>query len=477
VHTRFGLIALAIGIACLACEETTHRPSFILISIDTLRADHLGSYGYERDTSPHLDQFASRAIRFERAIAPAPWTLPSHLAMLTGSHPYDVGIVDINSSLPATLPTLASLLERAGYQTAAFVDSAPRGMIGAERGFDRGFDRYQHAPHAETTGPKYDVALTVDAGIDWLRERNSDEPFFLFLHTKSVHSAPARDYAHGRTDAPYVAPPPFGSQFLPKGSTQFLWHESREQSGAKYLRHLNKQLARGEMSPSDFSEKKRAELIALYDGGIRYVDDHFGRLMRALQELGLSSDTVIIVAADHGEAFLEHYYLLHREVFDTQISVPLMVFDPADPLPSVRKELASLLDIAPTILARAGISPGTALLGRNLLEVRDGTIRPRKLFSYSKLTQDPIYEGYALEDGRYRLIYHKHLDWDQFRVELFDRLNDPDERSPLEGKDDLKQVLLAQLFERMSATQAHSRSEIELDQKTLENLRALGYVD
>lgn len=477
--TLFRFAALAFVIAGTACDSPAPaRPNFLLVSIDTLRADHLGVYGYERDTSPNLDQFASGAIRFERAIAPAPWTLPSHVAMLSGLHPHDVGIDDIDSSIPEHVPMLAQALNANGYQTAAFVDSAPGGLLGAERGFARGFDRYDHAPHTDAPGPKYDVSGTVDAGLAWLRGRDPARPFFLFLHTKSVHTAPVEpDPSPGESNAPYISPEPFGSRYLPEAEARFPWHDGNKSGGVRYLRLMNQYLAEGQIDPAQFSAEQLRELVDLYDGGIRYVDDHFGRLIAALEKLGVEEDTVVIVTADHGEAFLEHYYFLHKEVFDTQIWVPLLIRDPRLGKPSAESVSVSLMDIVPTVLSRAGLPLDPHARGRELLNGGGGEVPARQLFSYSKIRREPIYEAYALEDDRHRLIYHKHKSWEQFRADLFDRETDPEEKSPVHDKADLKSAMLAQLVDRMRGTESGSGGRIELDQQSIESLRALGYVD
>jgi arylsulfatase A-like enzyme len=482
-----GVVGLAgvVAILATACDSTApERPNFLLVSIDTLRADHLGAYGYERDTSPNLDRFARRGLRFERALAPAPWTLPSHVAMLSGQHPHDVGIDDIDSSIPERVPMMAQALSAGGYQTAAFVDSASGGLLGGERGFNRGFDRYDHAPHARTPGsksegPKYDASRTVDAGLAWLRERDHSRPFFLFLHTKSVHTAPVDlERTSDESDAPYRSPEPFGSRYLPEGRTQFAWHEGERPGGVRYLREMNQHLASGEIKPEHFPAERLAELVALYDGGIRYVDEQFGRLLATLGELGLSENTVVIVTADHGEAFLEHYFFLHKEIFASQVWVPLLVLDPAVEQPSVESRSVSLMDIVPTILSRAGLSVSPQAAGRNLLSADSGITTPaRPLFSYSRIRREPLYEAYSLEVGRHRLIYHKHRTWEQFRADLFDRKTDPDEQSPLTDESDLKNAMLGQLIERMKTTTSGTGQRIEIDQQSLESLRALGYVD
>ncbi|MFT5285259.1 MAG: arylsulfatase A-like enzyme [Planctomycetota bacterium] len=459
------------------CGEPEPKPNFLLLSIDTLRADHLGIYGYERDTSPNLDRFAKRSIRFERALAPAPWTLPSHIAMLSGRHPYRLGIDGIDSSIPEGVPMLAGILGAAGYQTAAFVDSSKAGYLGAERGFERGFDRYEHGPFTPEQEVKYDIAKTVDVGLDWLGARDPLRPFFLFLHTKSVHAAPVAEEWSGNNDRPYISPEPFGSQFLPESHEEQGWRNDDDHRGVRYLRDLNEKLADGEIEKGLFSEARIAELRALYDGGIRYVDAEFERLLTGLDELELSDNTVLVVTSDHGEAFIEHYFFLHKEVFSAESWVPLIVYDPRLTEPAVKSATVSLLDVVPTILARAGMRIDASIDGRDLLKGGLEADDERGIFSYSKIRKDPLYEAFALERGKYRLIYHKHRKWDEFRADLFDRSSDPNELVAIDSSPELKSAMLDELVELMRAKTSVDGTRIELDEDTLDGLRSLGYVD
>jgi arylsulfatase A-like enzyme len=328
-----------------------------------------------------------------------------------------------------------------------------------------------------TSGAKYDVALTVDAGLEWLRERDPDRPFFLFLHTKSVHTAPAGKYPKTESDAPYRSPEAFESRYLPEGRLRFPWRDGEKTKGVRYLRKLNKRLASGEIEVDSIGKEKLAELIALYDGGIRYVDEQFGRLDAALRELDLSDDTVVIVTADHGEAFLEHYFFLHKEVFSTQTWIPLMILDPGVAQSSVESAPATLMDVAATILARAGLPLPERGQGRSLIRDRESDPPVRQLFLYAKINREQLYEAYALDDGRHRLIYHKHRSWAQFRVDLFDRQADPKEIYPINGEVELKRTMMARLMDRIRMGESDAGPRIDLDPQTLESLRALGYVD
>ena len=234
---------------CFACGEARRPPNVILISIDTLRADHLGSYGYERDTSPELDRFAAESVRYGHAVAPAPWTLPSHAGMLTGRHPFEMGVTEQDSRLPEHVQTLAETLAGVGYQTAAFVDSLKKGFVGAERGFDRGFDVYSHAPHVRKAKYRYDMKTTVDVSTDWLSKRDPERPFFLFLHTKSVHTSPADPKVARESDVPYHKPEPYRGRFLEGGKERFRWTDAGGAFGVAFLKNVNRRILAGEMEP------------------------------------------------------------------------------------------------------------------------------------------------------------------------------------------------------------------------------------
>ncbi|UCE87185.1 MAG: sulfatase-like hydrolase/transferase, partial [Deltaproteobacteria bacterium] len=244
------------GAAPPAPREAPAHPNVLLFSIDTLRADHLGCYGYARDTSPNLDALADRSLRFTEAFAPAPYTLPSHVAMLTGIHPHALGIENRRSAIPAETRLLAELLSEAGYRSAAFVDSMPRGFVGGSRGFARGFDEYTHMPERAKRGYRYDMAATADAAARWLAGRADDRPFFLFLHTKSVHTLPSRAGGKNPMHFPYDKPEPYRSRFLSDAAAGLSWSEPKLGSGVDYLRALNERLASGEISPADIPRER-----------------------------------------------------------------------------------------------------------------------------------------------------------------------------------------------------------------------------
>jgi arylsulfatase A-like enzyme len=470
------LVSLVSG--CTPEPTARSKPNFILFSIDTLRADHLGCHGYTRKTSPNVDRFAEGSIRYANAFAPAPWTLPSHASMLTGRHPYTMGIWDLDSRIPADVPLLAETLANQGYSTAGFVDSLDSGLVGSNRGFGRGFDAYYHSPHGAPSDYKYDVNRTFDAAFDWLDRSRGDAAFFLFLHTKSVHSAPYVKNNPRQGDSPYDQPGRTSFRFLPEGKTQFRWRDNEGNRGTRYLREVNQRISRGEFDRSELSDAKIEELIGLYDGGIRYVDDAFQRLIDYLEANQLSSNTVIIVTSDHGEGFLEHDYLLHQEVHRQLLQVPLIIRDPRSPGGRVIEALVSLEDLVPTILRRAEIDPPTGLQGRPLPETepmgQDDVESRRRLFSYFRFDKVSGRQAFSLHDVRGRVIAERNDDRETIDSHYYDLREDPDELYPLETPGEEMMSELLSWVE--SGAEAHTE-RIDLDDENIDRLRALGYVE
>jgi arylsulfatase A-like enzyme len=470
------LVALSAG-----CEHQSTRPNLLLLSIDTLRADHLGCYGYDRNTSPTLDRLAARSVLYSNAWAPAPSTLPSHVAMLSGQHPYALGITSYSSSLPTSVPMLAEALSGAGYQTVALVDSSSAGMLGGEHGFARGFDQYRHAPHESSSAYRYDMSSSVDSALSWLASRDQARPFFMLLHTKSVHTAPADPVLLARSTAPYDKPEPFGNRFLPGEQRQFDWTDEHSNAGVRYLMSLNERIAAGRFDSAEFSEAKLQELIDLYDGGIYYVDLQLQRLLEGLEGLGLAGDTIIIVTADHGEAFLEHHLFLHKEPVDETLGVPLIVYDPRRSEGAVVSRPVTLMDIPAAILSMAGVPAPASMTGRRLpglggSEIHEPVESSEPEFSYYHFEQDGLYEAYSLAQGPWRLLHHRLAHWGEFRTELYARATGLTEAQLVVDRPETARQMLGQLLESMDMASGVEPESIELDGETLEQLRALGYL-
>jgi arylsulfatase len=411
-------------------------------------------------------------VRFADAHAPTPWTLPSHAAMLTGRHPLELGILDKAGRIPDGAATVAERLAARGWQSAAFVDSGKGGNVGASRGFARGFDVYEHGPHGGGGRFQHDAARTVDAGLAWLAKRDPARPFFLFLHTKSVHAAPVDDPAAGF--APYTKPQEYVARFLPGGKPRFTWSQG-ELRGQRYLFEVNRRLSDGRLAKDAFPPAQRAELVALYDAGIYYVDEQLGRLFAALEAQGLAQSTVVIVTSDHGEAFLEREFFLHQELFHALIHVPLLVHDPRAPAPSVVERTVHLEDVAPTILALAGDAPPAEMTGRSLLAQDAAPAEPR--VTYFRFGKDAAYEAYGLEDGPWLLLHEKTARDASFRTELIPL--HPNSAAALGpgARAERERTMRDGLLARVGGILARPPEEKAVEPERLEELRALGYVE
>jgi len=484
-----GFFSLALAVACTGCDSggsngvvtkakstvLEPRPNVLLVSIDTLRADHLSCYGYDRDTSPHIDRLADESVRFANVFAPAPWTLPSHATMLTGLHSFNLGVVSEKSTIPKNVPMVTELLHQAGYQTAAFVDSMPRGFVGAERGFDRGFETFQHAPHRPGLPFRYEIDATMQAAEQWLEARDQTRPFFLFLHTKAVHSVPAAKSGDPR-NPPYFSPEPNHSRYLTETQARLQWGGKKEPNAVQYLRDHNVAFASAKMDPRSYPEERTEALKAIYDGAIHYMDEQIGRLLRKLDQMSLSDQTVVIITADHGEAFLEHNFFLHVELYKQLLHVPLIIRLPKDRTPRVVETPVGLEDIVPTILNFTGIDIPEQVMGRQL--PMDPAIKQPERWFYGHYQfggSQSFYYAYSLQKGDWRLVYHRIGDreWD---AELYNVSTDVEEKNPITDKTQVESSLREKLHRWMAAKSPEDSPTIKLDAETIRVLKSLGYL-
>ncbi|HEX2253057.1 MAG TPA: sulfatase [Thermoanaerobaculia bacterium] len=335
------------GVACLAaaaaCTRAPEPPSdlaglatrgYILVSIDTLRADHLGAYGYGRDTSPFLDRLAARGVLFENAVVPLPGTLPSHMSMFTGLYPPEHGVYPPDKVLSAEIETLPEAFRRHGFRTAGFTEGGyMSGHYGFARGFERFSDEFEDSPR--------DVERTLARGLDFLAGLGADEPFFLFVHTYAVHD-------------PYDPPEPFRSRYWPRPPP------------ANTFRPTGANLVAVNLGKASVTAEQVAYFEALYDGGIRYLDGVLEQWFGQLDDLGLLADTTIVITSDHGEEFLEHGKLVHEQIYHENLHVPLIVLHPALPAGRRVQRLVRTLDLAPTLHELAGLDASHAFSGEPL---------------------------------------------------------------------------------------------------------------
>lgn len=355
--------------------ERSRAPVALLVSIDTLRPDRLDVYGAERPTAPRLAALARDGIVFEQAVAPSPWTVPSHASLLTGVEPYVHG-ADAERGLPPDLPTLAGVFAAAGWDTGGFVDSPWLAGLGFPGGFGR-FDALFESHHL----PRRGVDLTRESVVDWLDQRDRG-PTFVFWHVMDVH-------------APYGARAPFAGRFrstVSPGSEGRPPLSSLDELG--FHEHL--ELAR-------FGSIE--ELIAAYDEGIALADAELGALLDFLRKAGVYDDALIVVTSDHGEELLDHGLWVGHGLglHDSEIRIPLLVKLPGNRFAGRRIDgLVRLIDVGPTMLAALGIPLPESFQGMSLLPLIAGAPdapRPRQAVALSVNTG-----AVAIRDGEYKYI-------------------------------------------------------------------------
>src|SRR5262245_30074481 len=487
--------ALCLGVLALAplaawpglepARAAAPRPlGLVLVSVDTLGAHHLGAYGYGRKTSPNLDRLAEQGTLFTRIFSQSPWTLPSHGTMLTGFSPLVHNALDFEDTLPDSLPTLAERLLAQGFRTAALVGGNRYSFIGAARGFDRGFEIYEHYPHPPRFRSGYlprfvdHVVLRqlrhhvgngeaeTDAALRWLSLRG-DEPFFLWLHFYDVHSKTYR--------LAYEAPEPWRDAFCAEAASDA---QGCDAEGRCASERLNAVWA-GESPQLDAEEIER--LRCLYDGTIAYVDAQLGRLLEGIDRLGLRETTLVAVTSDHGEAFFEHGHPLHTHtLYDEVLQVPLILRGPGVPAGRRIDEMGGLIDLVPTLLDRLGLAQPDELQGRSLFA---GGEAPADV-AVASLASGAI--SLRLRGFKF-LVVRPRGAAAAGSESLFDLRSDPGElHDLLVGS---PPALAAELRERLLAEEQARRAlgrrlrgdarppATELPEQEREHLRALGYVE
>jgi len=433
------IVAGLLGVA--GCRRDPEVPSVVLVTIDTLRPDHLSYAGYSRATSPHLDALAARGLVFERARSHAPVTAPSHASILTGRLPAWHLVLTNGDILNDGVDTLAELLAAAGFRTAAFVSNF---TITHLVNFQQGFEHYDDAlPQSELNRPQPERIAedTVDAALAWLADHRR-ERFFCWIHLQDPHG-------------PYAPPAPYGEAFaaearaLPATVLPLLENQSGHGGIPRY------QALDGERNANVY--------IADYDGEIRYMDAQLGRVFDALREWKL--EPVLVVTADHGEALGEHgYYFAHGHgLTEDQIRVPLILSGPGIPAGSRSGAPVQHIDIVPTILARVGVPAPKALPGRDLLALAAQ--------EHPVVAQAFPDEWAVVADGKKLLVWPE-------RTVLYDLDRDPAEsRDVAAGEPSATDALGSILAAARSAPPPPwSRTSAQRDLLRFQ-LKALGYID
>jgi len=453
------LLAILVSAGVLtACAPALPPPNVILIVVDTLRADHLAHYGYERATSVGLDGFAANATRFTDCRAPAPWTNPSVASLFTGLHPARHNNNDFGAALASELDTLAETVRAAGWRTAA-VSFNPG--IRSELSFDQGFDEFDEFLGRSADYP--DIEEMVARVGAWL-ERRPEGPFFLYLQPMNVHGP----YRVPKEHLGVLLGHPPGREFqYYRGFMQDILREGKIE--------LRPQVPRNYVQ----------SLVDKYDTAVRYTTDQLGELMKMLDERGLYQNSLVIVTADHGEELFDHGgfshgFSLHREVLD----VPLYIKMPGQEVSRTEDSPASLVDIMPTILDVLGIPNDPDLDGRSLRWLSEGKVEPESADDPPRLYKtawESRCVGRAIaRDGLTLIEIARNYEGLRDTTRLYDTISDPGETVDLSASrlEDVER-LRAELERLFAVAEARAVGEPEnrLDKLDRERLEALGYVE
>ncbi len=456
--------------ACGQPNAEDQRP-VILISIDSLRADHCTPYGHsagfsQEESTPFLQRMAEEGVVFENCSAAAPWTLPSHIGILTAMHPMEHGVRARRFRLPEDTENIAGKFKHVGYQTAAFY-SAP--FLHPSWGYYPGFDTYVGAaPYlnsAEATDAMmnagtpeikkfHDAADTdkenaphvVDRALEWLEKDNrKEEPFFLFLHFWDPHYN-------------YQAPDRYNRMFLPEVT------DADRELGETFTPRL----------PRDYSADEILRLKALYDAEIRYTDDQIARLFAQLEQWGLGNEVIIAVVSDHGDHFGEHgHYYHHRTLYEEVTHVPMVLRAPGllKPAQRVAGSVANY-DVGPTLLDLAGLSAWPERSGRSALPLLSG--------GSHEVQMDLLHPGQKLDLRGWREAQNKVI-WDT-RMQTFsawDLMKDPAENQPayLSSPNETAVSSKASAAFRAAEAAAGQAAAMTEDPEMKRKLAELGYID
>jgi len=439
-----------------ACERdaAAHAPvagpgPIVFVDVDTLRADHLGCYGYHRPTSPRLDAFAREAVQFEWAFGQAPNTAPSQSSILTSLYPTSHTRIHGEQALPAGAVTVAEVLRDAGWATAAFVDG---GHMSGDFGMGQGFELYDDSGGGiAEIGPK---------SLAWIREHldeHGGEPFFLLIHSYDVH-------------APYdESPRRYNELFLDEirlPSEDFrdnMTHRMEQQRMSMYTDE-----------PLALSRDEVDYVIATYDGGIRHFDDWFGGFVEDLRDLGVYERATLAVFSDHGDEFQEHASFNHEKLYATVTRIPFLLRSPGLPRGHLVRRTVESIDIVPTVLELAGVPVPRHFQGRSLVPLLRGEeLDERLAFGESAYFGDRR----VVADGSLRFFWTRRSD----QVELYAYRRDRMERLDLatERPEEVERFRrqLADWQARVGAFRASEPELADVDEGTRAQLDALGYTE
>jgi arylsulfatase A-like enzyme len=427
-------------------EPGPRRPNLLYVVVDTLRADHVGCYGYERPTTPSLDRLAAEGLVFEQPVSPSPWTWPSTASLLSGLYPYTHGVLMSDRCyFPSAAVTLAEALRDARFTTYA-ISANP--LVCTAQNFDQGFEEFDEAFHA-------DAREVTDRFLAWL-DRSREFRFFAYLHYFDPHlpyRPPTLDPVEEVRGRPFEEGERTRYEALSRTQTiTDLWDRPEE----------------------------RGAIRDLYDGEIRFWDAQFGRLLDGLERLGLADRTVIVVTSDHGEEIYDHGRVGHaRTLYDELVMVPLVVHDPSASGARRIPEQVETVRVPAALLERFGIAAPPAMVRGGLPLRAEPGFEGVVGFSTTERWEDPR-EAFLRNQNSIRDEAWKLIESEDGRTRLFSLREDPGETRDVAGEHpDRTAAMGRRLREWIQTTKDASlkgeRVEI-LSDEMLEQLRKLGYV-
>ncbi len=443
-----GLVVTTL-LGMLACVPE-HPYNLVFITLDTVRRDHLPTYGYARPTAPRVDALAKTAIVFDGAFSQQTNTNPSHASMFTGLYPHVHGNRFNGERLNPKWPLLAGILRKAGFRTGAFVSGIT--MRGQISGLNRGFELYSDA----FRGKRRNGRVATTQAVEWMRSLRRSERYFLFLHLYDAHG-------------PYVPTARYAKLFKSVEPGRVLRNIPRYQQlvgEGKPVVHLN-------------------DYVDRYDAMIRYEDDLVASLLEAVD----LSNTIVLILSDHGETLGERYRVLDHggQLFDEQIKIPLILYVP-DLEPRRVGASVETVDLLPTLLELLRVVPpeGLEVQGESLLPLMRGESAEEDGLVFASARTAPERHAdrrylmprkknmHTVRGSRWKLIFYPGIHGDY--VELYDLTRDPGETRRVSGQVGPRKAY-QKLLEDWLSTGAGQSEETILSPEVRKHLQELGYID
>ncbi len=478
---RLVMVLVLMLTACTA--STVQRPNVLIVVLDTLRADRVSCYGYDRPTTPHIDALCARGVRFEHAYSTSTWTLPAHASLFTGLFPIRHGATQENVRLGGGPSTLAEILGANGYETFGVSDNP---LVGPQTGLDRGFDDFVETwRNASTRDSDPYRHPNLEAVARFLADLDPDQPFFAFANYIEIHG-------------PYAPPEPHRSRFLAPDTDPALMQSALRRDAAGFY-----------LDSSSIAAPEFAVLNDLYDGEVARVDALVGALVDTLERSGHADDTLLVITSDHGENIGDHGHFRHVfSLYGTTVRIPLILVLPGGLRGGeVRSEPVGLVDVFATVLRQCGIEPtsrafSAAETGRDILAdpVESpifaeyyyplqalGLFSPDAFETHREVLDPYLHRLRSVQEGGWRFVWSS-----RGRHALFDLTRDPEEQRNLAGMPESSETelrlrgLLDGFVERAGGgpplaadVRANPKGPAvfdDLDSESARRLRELGYI-